>query len=203
MRGWMIIRSPDDRRNTACLARRYTCSIVLPRRVLIRRCLVTSRMTSVFLSWTSAIRHPSRRGAISRTIVSTSGSSGTLDLTPGDVAAPGLALEGDALGGAPARLRGERHRGAKTSHAEHAATGGPQSPLVVVERARVKDNDIVAQFRRLRQPDRRPLFRIVGIAPRGQDGGHRGPFDRQHLLRDHRIPAPLRDRHEMLAESRQ
>src|SRR5258708_22028994 len=144
-------------------------------RVLMRRGLETSRRTSDFLSRACATRAPSRRGARSRTIVSTSGSSGTLDLTPGDVAAPGLAIEGDALGGATARLRGERHRGAKTGHAEHAATGGPQSPLVVVERARVKDNDIVAQFRRPRQPDRRPLFPILGIPTPAHDRAHRAP----------------------------
>src|SRR6267143_4379525 len=201
MRGWMIIRSPDDRRNTACLARRYTCSIVLPRRVLIRRCLVTSRMTSVFLSWTSAIRHPSRRGAISRTVVSTSGSSGTLDLTPGDVAAPGLALEGDALRCAAARLRGKRHGGAETSDTQHAATGGTQSSFIVAIRACVKDDDVVSEVRRVWKPDRRAFFRIVGIPACGQDGGDRGPLDGQHLLARHGVPAPLCDRREMLAES--
>src|SRR6267378_3855608 len=176
MRGWMIMRWPDESRNTACLARRETCSMVLLRRVLIRRALETWRSTSAFFSSTRAMRHPSRRGAISRTIVSTSGSSGTLDLAPSDVAPPGLALEGDALGRAPARLRGERHRGPKTSHTEHAATGRTQSPLVVTVRARVKDDHVVAPPRRAREvrrvgkPDRRACFRIVGVATRGQDG---------------------------------
>src|SRR5882762_10476217 len=171
MRGWMIIRWPDDRRNTACLARRYTCSIVLPRSVLIRRGLETSRRTSVFLSCTAAIRHPSKRGAISRTIVSTSGSSGTLDLAPGDVAAPGLALKGDALGCATTRLRSERDSGTKTGHTQHTATGRTQSSFVIAIRARVKDDHIFSEVRRVGKPDRRPLFRILGIAPRGQDGG--------------------------------
>src|SRR2546425_3862363 len=134
----MIMRWPLEKRNTACLARRDTCSMVLPRSVLIRRGLETWRSTSVFLSSTRAMRHPSRRGAISRTIVSTSGSSGTLDLTPGDIAAPGHALEGDALGGATARLRGDRHGRTETGHAQHAAAGGPQFPLAVAVGARVK-----------------------------------------------------------------
>src|SRR5436189_3432215 len=143
MRGWMIMRCPLDRRNTACLARRYTCSIVLPVSVLMRRAWETCRRTSVFLSCTCVMRHPSSRGAISRTIVSTSGSSGTLNLTPGDVAAPGHALEGDALGGATACLRGDSHGRTETGHVQHAAAGRPQSPLVVAVRARVKDDDIV------------------------------------------------------------
>src|SRR5882762_7231866 len=145
MRGWMIMRWPDESRNTACLARRETCSMVLPRNVLIRRALETWRSTSVFFSSTRAMRHPSRRGAISRTIVSTSGSSGTLDLAPGDVAPPGLALEGDALHCAAARLRGERHGGAETGHAQHAATGGTQPSLIVAVRARVKNDHVVAE----------------------------------------------------------
>src|SRR2546425_978499 len=199
----MIMRWPLEKRNTACLARRDTCSMVLPRSVLIRRGLETWRSTSVFLSSTRAMRHPSRRGAISRTIVSTSGSSGTLDLAPGDVAPPGLALEGDALGCAPARLCGERHGGTKTSHTQHTATGGPQSSLVVAIRARVKDDHVVAEVRLVRKPDRRAFFWIVGIAARGQDGGDRSPLDGQDLLARERIPLPLCDRDEMLAEAGQ
>src|SRR5207249_5435079 len=203
MRGWMIMRWPDESRNTACLARRETCSMVLPRSVLIRRALETWRSTSVFFSSTRAMRHPSSPGAISRTIVSTSGSSGTLDLAPGDVAPPGLALKGDALGCATARLRGECHGRTETRHAQHTATGGPQSSFVIAIRARVKDDHIVSEVRRVREPDRRAFFRIVGIPPRGQDGSDRGPLDRQHLLRRDGIPPPLRDGREMLAESGQ
>src|SRR6266699_715825 len=198
MRGWMIIRWPLERRNTTCLARRYTCSIVLPRRVLMRRGLETSRRTSDFLSSARATREPSRRGAISRTIVSTSGSSGTLDLAP-----PGLALEGNSLGPAATRLRRERHGVAKAGHTQHAAARGPQSALVVAVGAGVKDDHVVTELRRVGKPDRHALFRIVGIAARRQDGGDRGPLDRQHLLRRDGIPAPLRDGREMLAESGQ
>src|SRR5213593_3602843 len=155
MRGWMIMRCPDDNRNTACFARRYTCSMVLPRSVLIRRALETPRNTSVFLSSTRAMRHPSSPGAISRTIVSTSGSSGTLDLAPGDVTPPSLALEGDALGCATARLRRERDSGTKTRHTQHAATGRAQSSFVIAIGARVKDDHIVSEVRRVEKPDRR------------------------------------------------
>src|SRR6266498_3077070 len=142
MRGWMIMRWPDDSRMTACLARRETCSMVLPRNVLIRRGLETWRSTSDFFSSTRAMRHPSSRGAISRTIVSTSGSSGTLDLAPGDVAPPGLALERNPLGPAAARLRGERHGVAKAGHTQHTAARGPQFALVVAVGAGVKDDHV-------------------------------------------------------------
>src|SRR5207302_7612398 len=177
MRGWMIMRWPLEKRNTACLARRETCSMVLPRSVLIRRASETWRSTSVFFSSTRAMRHPSRRGAISRTIVSTSGSSGTLDLAPGDVAPPGLALEGDALGCAAARLGGERHGGAETSHTQHAAAGGTQSFFVVAVGAGVKDDHGVSEVRGVRKRDRRAFFGIVGIPARRQDRGDCGPLD--------------------------
>src|SRR5882672_9411225 len=203
MRGWMIMRWPDNRRNTACLARRVTCSMVLPLNVLIRRGFDTSRNTSVFFSSTRAMRDPSRRGAISRTIVSTSGSSGTLDLAPGDVAPPGLALKGDALGCATTRLRSERDSGTKTSHTQHTATGCTQSSFVIAIRACVKDDHIFSEVRRVGKPDRRAFLRIVGIPAAGQDGGDRGPIDRQRLLARHGVPAPLGNRREMLAKSGQ
>src|SRR5258705_550356 len=198
MRGWMIMRSPDDSRNTACLARRGTCSMVLPLSALIRRGFDTSRSTSVFFNSARAIREPSRRGAISRIIVSTSGSSGTpspvllaADLPPGDVAPPGLALEGNSLGPVTARLRGDRHRGPEPGHAQHPAAGRAESPLVVPVGAGVKHDHVVAEVLRVRKPDRAPLFRLVGIPARCQDGGGGGPLDRQHVLRCDRVPAPL------------
>src|SRR5467141_2817652 len=163
MRGWMIMRWPEDRRNTACLARRDTCSMVLPRNVLIRRALVTCRSTSVFFSSTRAMRHPSRRGAISRTIVSTSGSSGTLDLAPGDVAPPGLAFERNPLGAGPTDLRGERHGRAETGDAQDAPPIGAQPPLIVAECAGVKYDHVVPQLCCIREPDGRACLRIVGI----------------------------------------
>src|SRR6266540_121086 len=201
MRGWMIMRWPDDSRMTACLARRETCSMVLPRNVLIRRGLETWRSTSDFFSSTRAMRHPSSRRAISRTIVSTSGSSGTLDLAPGDVAPPGLAFERNPLGGRAARGRRVRHRRAETGHTQHTATGCTQSSLVVPGRARVEDDHVIPELRRVWEPDRHALFRIVGIPARGQHRGDRGPLGHQHLLGGQRIPASLRDRDEMLGES--
>src|SRR5580765_2146263 len=114
--------------------------MVLPCNALISRGFVTSRSTSVFLSSTRAMRHPSSRGAISRTIVSTSGSSGTVDLAPGDVAPPGLALERNPLGAAAARLRRVRHGIAQTGYTQHAAARGPQFALVIAVGAGVKDD---------------------------------------------------------------
>src|SRR2546426_6171867 len=146
MRGWIIIRWPLDSRNTACLARRVTWSIVLPRNVLTSRGLETRRKTSVLLSCTRAMRYPSSRGASSRTIVSTSGSSGTLDLAPGDIAPPGLAFERNPLGAGTTGLRGDRHRRAETGDAQDAPPIGAQPPLIVAECAGVKDDHILAQL---------------------------------------------------------
>src|SRR2546425_6650403 len=166
----MIMRWPLEKRNTACLARRDTCSMVLPRSVLIRRPLETWRRTSVCLSSIRAMRHPSRRGAISRTIVSTSGSSGTLDLPPRDIAPPGLAFERNPLGGGTTGPRGEHHRGAETRDAQDAPPIGAQPPLIVTEGAGVKDDHVLAQLRCVREPYGDALFRIVGIAAGGQHG---------------------------------
>ena len=67
----------------------------------------------------------------------------------------------------------------------------------------MKDDHIVPEIGRVGKPDRRACFGIVGISARRQDGGDRGPLDGEHLLARHRVPAPLRNRGEMLAESRQ
>src|SRR6266576_6609893 len=200
MRGWMIIRWPDDNRNTACFARRVTCSMVLPVSVLTSRALLTSRRTSVLRSCTCAMRRPSRRGAISRTIVSTSGSSGTLDLAPRDVAPPGLAFERNSLDRRAARRCRECHRRPEACHAEHAAAGCPQTPLVVSIRARVKYDHVVTQPLRVGEADRHALLWIVGITARRQDGCDGRSLDAQDLLRRHRIPATLPDGAEVLAE---
>src|SRR6266446_2530156 len=198
----MIMRWPLEKRNTACLARRDTCSMVLPRSVLIRRALETWRSTSVFFSSTRAMRAPSRRGAISRTIVSTSGSSGTLDLAPGDVASPGLAVERNPLGAGPTGLRGERHRCAETGDAQDAPSTGAQPPLIVAERAGVKDDHILAQVLGVRKPDGDALLRVVGVAARGQDGGDRSVVDGEDLLGRERVPAALRDCQDVFGKSR-
>src|SRR3989475_12828733 len=115
--------------------------MVWPRSVLIRRGLEPWCTTSVFLSSTRTLRHPSRRGAISRTIVSTSGSSGTLDLAPGDVAPPGLAFERNPLGAGTTGLRGDRHRRAETGDAQDAPPIGAQPPLNVAGCGGVRNDE--------------------------------------------------------------
>src|ERR1041385_6000728 len=141
--------------------------MVFPVSVLTRRALVTSRSTSVLRSCTRAMPHPSRRGARSRTIVSTSGSSGTLDLAPGDVSPPGLALESDLLGCRAAGRRGERHARTETGDVQDAAAGGPQRAIGCARRAGVKDDDVVSQVGCRRDLNRRAFLRMVGIAACG------------------------------------
>src|SRR5947208_4456688 len=140
MRGCTISRWPLDSRNTACLARRITSSIVLPLSVRNRRGLDTRRSTSVLVSFARAIRYPSSRGASSRTIVSTSGSSGTAppDLPPPDVPPIRLALECDQLargGAAPCRLG---HRVTQPRHAQHTAAVHAQRAVRVAIRPGVE-----------------------------------------------------------------
>src|SRR6267378_6696474 len=88
------------------------------------------------------MRKPSSRGASWRMIVSTSGSSGTAQLTPGDVPAPSLSLEGDPLAGGGAAARGLRHRGAEGGHVEHPAAGRPQGAGAVADRSGVEHQDV-------------------------------------------------------------
>src|SRR3989442_3186606 len=136
MRGCTTRRWPLPSRSTACLAGRLTSSAVLPLRVRSRGGLETRRSTSLFASRARAILWPSSRGASSRTIVSTSGSSGMLpplplpaaprDLAPADVPAVGLPLERDQLARVGALLRGVRHGVAQPRHREHAPAVHPQ-----------------------------------------------------------------------------
>src|SRR5882762_2535056 len=201
MRGWMIMRWPLDSRNTACFARRETCSMVLPRSVLMRRAFETCRSTSVLLSCTRAMRHPSKRGAISRTMVSTSGSSGTLDFPPGDVAPPGLALEGDALGAGAAGPRRQGNGRAEAGDVQDATTRGAQRAFLVPGCAGVKDDHVISELR-LRKTDDAALFRTLRIPTRGEHGGDGGTLRAEHLQAGRWAPAPLRDCREMLRESR-
>src|SRR2546428_12339757 len=63
IRGCTIKRWPLDKRNTACLARRITSSIVLPLRVRSRRGFETRRSTSVLARRARAVREaPPPRG---------------------------------------------------------------------------------------------------------------------------------------------
>src|SRR5436309_14611631 len=140
MRGCTTRRWPLVRRNTACLARRPTSSKPLPLSVRSRRAFDTRRSTSVFASRACAILKPSSRGASSRTIVSTSGSSGTRlpDFPPADVAPVGLPLKGDELTRVTAAPRGLGHRITQPRHREDPAAVHPQGAVRVAERARVE-----------------------------------------------------------------
>src|SRR6185503_13239347 len=138
--------------------------MVLPCSALISRGFVTSRNTSVFLSSARAMRDPASCGAISRTIVSTSGSSGTLDLAPGDVPPPGLALEHDALGGGAAGFcRGGDVR-AEPRHGENSPSRRAQAAVRIAKCAGMKNDHIVAERFRRRQEDGHAFFRVVRIA---------------------------------------
>src|SRR5207244_7301520 len=86
-------------------------SKAFPCRVRSRRGVQTRRSMSALASRARVTRNPSSRGASSRTIVSTSGSSGTLlpDLPPGDVAAVRLPRKCDQLARIAAAFRGLVH----------------------------------------------------------------------------------------------
>src|SRR5437773_5729950 len=147
------------------------------------------------------MRHPSSRGAISRTIVSTSGSSGTLDLPPGDIAAPGLALERNPLGGAATRASRVGYGRPEASHAEHASPGRAQPALVVAVGAGVKEDHILPQFCRVRKSDRDAFLGVLGITPRRQYGRDGGALDRQNLLGRQQTPLSLGNRDQVLGET--
>ena len=93
MRGWIIILSPDSNRSTTCLARRVTSATRLPPSTRSSVRGVTPRSTSVLRSRGFFRRRPVSRGAMPRTMVSTSGSSGTLYLSPPDIRPEDLAAE--------------------------------------------------------------------------------------------------------------
>src|SRR3989441_292129 len=193
MRGCTTRRWPLPSRSTACLARRLTSSTVLPLRVRSRRGLETRRSTSLFASRARAILWPSSRGASSRTIVSTSGSSGMLpplplpvaprDLAPADVPAVGLPLERDQLARVGALLRGVRHGVAQPRHREHAPAVHPQRAVGggVAVGARVEHER--PRLHVARHDDGRAQLRLVGIAGRREHGGHRRARRREGALR--------------------
>src|SRR2546422_9453816 len=170
MRGCTTRRWPLARRNTACLARRLPSSTALPVRVRNNRGFETRRNTSVFLSRARTILWPSSRGPISRTIVSSSGSSGTLQLPPSDGSPVGLPLEGDGLAQCRAPGRGLRDRIAEPGHAEHAAAVHPQRAVRVAVGARVEDERVGRGVSR--EHDGGAHFRLVGVAPRGEHRAH-------------------------------
>src|SRR5256885_5587875 len=170
IRGCTTSRWPLARRKTACLARRLTSSTALPVRVRNNRGFETRRNTSVFLSRARTILWPSSRGPISRTIVSTSGSSGTLQLPPSDVPPVGLPLEGDAPAQRRAPRRGLRDRVGEPGHAEHAAAVHPQGAVRVAIGARV-EHERVGRWVGWKH-DRRAHLGLIGVTPRGEHGAH-------------------------------
>src|SRR5437867_1808279 len=191
MRGCTTSRWPLARRSTACLARRLTCSTAFPVRVRSNRGFETRRNTSLFLSRARTILWPSSRGPISRTIVSTSGSSGTLQLPPSDIPPVGLPLEGDALAQRRAPGRGLRDRVAEPGHAEHAAAVHPQRAVRVAVRARV-EHVRVGRWLGWKH-DRGAHLGLIGVAPRGEHrahgrtrGGERRPLGPPPARRDGR-----------------
>src|SRR5439155_8228135 len=174
IRGWITMRWPLASTKTACFARRWMWSNALPSSTFSRRGRDTRRRTSVFLRRACAMRRPSSRGASARTIVSTSGSSGTLDLTPRDVAPPGLAFEGDPLARGGADAGGLRHRGREPGHVQHAPSPGPQRPVWVAERPGVEDQHILAEGLGGGELNRDTLLGMVGVAPGGEPCGRGG-----------------------------
>src|SRR5690348_15365759 len=159
MRGCTTRRWPLVRRNTACLARRPISSKPLLLSVRSRRAFDTRRSTSVFASRACAILQPSSRGASSRTMVSTSGSSGTrspLHVPPADVPPVRLSLERNELCTVRALLARRSHGVTHSRYGEDPAAVHPQRAVRVAVGARVKhqrpglqvarDNDLRAQL---------------------------------------------------------
>src|SRR6266566_8249040 len=134
-------------------------------------------------------------------MVSTSGSSGTLDLPPGDVAPPGLAFELDALRRGPAGCGGSRHVGAQPGHAEYPASGGSQPAVGITVRAGVKDDHVFAQLSGRRKIDGYAFLRILRIAAGREHRRHRGAFGFEKRLPSRRAPATHADVSEMLGET--
>src|SRR5438874_6848144 len=107
-------------------------------------------------------------------MVSTSGSSGTLDLPPGDIASPGLALERDALRRSPAGCGRGRYVGTQAGDAEDAASRSAQPPVGVAVGAGVKDDHVFAQLLGRGKIDSHSLFGVLRIATGCEDRRHRG-----------------------------
>src|SRR5258708_35891200 len=149
--------SPDASRKSAVLARRSTAAMRAPFRALSSRGLETRRSTSVLARRAALTRCPISRGASWRTIVSTSGSSGTADLPPGDVMAILLSLKIDPGARCSAAARGGSHRRAQSRDVKHSTAVYPQHAIGVAGSTCVEDQYVGAQV--LRHPDRGPHLR--------------------------------------------
>src|SRR6266852_5443810 len=121
-------------------------------------------------------------------MVSTSGSSGTLDLPPRDVAAPGLAFKLDALRRGPAGCGGSGHVGAQPGHTEYAASGGPQPAVGIAVGAGMKDDHVFAQLIARRKIDRYAFLGVLRIAAGREHRRHRGAFGFEQRLPGGRAP---------------
>src|SRR5713226_6940603 len=199
MRGCTTRRCPLASRNTACFARRLTCSKALPRRVRSKRGFETRRSTSVLASRTRAILAPSSRGASSRTIVSTSGSSGTLLLPPTDVATVGFSPERDQLAAASAARPRGRHAVPEPRDGEDPPAVHPQGTVRVAGRPGVEHERLRLEV--ARNGDRGAALGFVGIARRDEHGCHGGA--RRHERRLAGAPGPGRDGRQVLGNPRE
>src|SRR5437899_9848207 len=101
-------------------------------------------------------------------MVSTSGSSGTPNFSPGDVTSPRLAFKGDLFGCLPAGPRGERDRGSESRDAEHTAAGGAQAAIGIAECTRMEDDHVFIELPRCGEADRDALLRVLGLGELGQ-----------------------------------
>src|SRR6478735_3319613 len=205
-------RSPKSR--TACLARRKTDCTVDPRRPRSRRRRVTPRRMSSWLSETRPSWQPTRAGRMSRTIVSTSGSSGiawklTLSrlgnlaatgLSPADVAAKDLALELDGVGGLAAQALRLGEAGSDGGHVEDPPAVHAEDAIGTAGRSGVKDRHARREPRRDR--DLGALLRVVRVPARGQHRRDRrlarAPGDGTDALAARHAPERVREpaRHE-------
>ena len=199
MPGWTT-RRRSPRSITACLARRKTSRTVAPvsRRTSRRR--VTPRRISSWLSETRPKVRPRRAGRMSRTIVSTSGSSGMSPKCKGAYRARRGAsrqpmsrrkiLPSKSIASAVPRLR----RWASANVGATAVTLRTRPPLTRSTRRlrpRCPAWKIVTPAGTRRgEGDRGALFRLVRIAARREHGGDGGRARRAIERRRALAPAP-------------
>src|SRR6266571_5537284 len=201
MRGCTTRRSPLASRNTACLARRPTSSKAFPLRVRSKRGFDTRRSTSVFARRTRAILKPSSRGASSRTIVSTSGSSGTRlpGFPPRNVAPIRLSRKRDQLARIGAAARSLAHRVAQPGDREHPSAVHPEPALRVALGARVEHQRPGLEI--ARHDDRGTQLGLIGIPGRREHRRHGGAGRREGRLP--RPPASGGDLRQVTGNARQ
>src|SRR5690242_20640236 len=123
-----------------------------PRRNLRSPGFETLRRTSVFERVAAVMRLPTIRGRKSRTMVSTSGSSGTGDLPPGDISAPMHPGERHQPRSRPARFGGPRDVRADPRDVQDPAARHLERAVLVLRRTGVKEDLIFRPL--LGQPDR-------------------------------------------------